>query len=209
MQTSFAILIILCGLGIMGFGLLLFYAWLPLFYGLFGFELGVLLGRWLTGDVGVAAITLGIAIAILAAGAAYYLEQYRRILVGFTGGAAIVLAVLSLLGLERVLAGFSGVVLAAIGGIVGATVALRYFDLFIVAASALGGAALIVSGAQMLLPTPVEAHGSFLPALLTVILGMFGVRWQISNIATWVPAEPKPEDPFTDPVGKHADTPKP
>ena len=51
MLFSFAVLLILGGLGIMGFGLFLFYAWLPLFYALFGFEIGVLLGEWLAGGV--------------------------------------------------------------------------------------------------------------------------------------------------------------
>jgi hypothetical protein len=36
MLFSFAVLLILGGLGIMAFGLFLFYAWLPLFYALFG-----------------------------------------------------------------------------------------------------------------------------------------------------------------------------
>ncbi|MBN9263386.1 MAG: hypothetical protein J0I75_02260 [Hyphomicrobium sp.] len=205
MTITLAILLILCGLGIMGFGLLMFYAWLPLFYGLFGFELGILLGRWLMGEIGVVAITLGIALAVLAAGVAYYLEHYRRVLVGFTGGVVIVLAILSLLGLERVMTGFAGIALAAIGGVLGATVALKYFDLFIVAASSFGGAALIITGVQLLLPTPADSIGSFLPALLTVILGVFGLRWQLGNISTWVPEQPKPADPFSNPSGKHVD----
>ena len=92
MQISFAILLILCGIGIMGFGLLMFYAWLPLLYGLFGLEIGLLLGRWLTGDVGVLAFTLGLAIGVAAAAAAYFLEPYRRALVGFMGGVVLVLA---------------------------------------------------------------------------------------------------------------------
>ncbi len=206
MAISLAILLILCGLGIMGFGLLIFYAWLPLFYGLFGFELGLLLGRWLTGDIGAVAVTLGIAIAALAFGLAYYLEHYRRALVGFTGGVVLVLAVLSLLGLERVMSGFSGIVLALIGGVVGATVALKYFDLFIVASSSFGGAALIITGAQLLLPTQtVEQFSGFLPTLLTVILGVFGLRWQLSNLATWAPPPSKTADPLSGSAGKHAD----
>jgi hypothetical protein len=204
MAISLAILLILCGLGIMGFGLLMFYAWLPLFYGLFGFELGLLLGRWLTGDIGVAAVTLGIAIAALAGGLAYYLEHYRRALVGFTGGVVLVLAALTLLGLERVMSGFTGIVLALIGGAFGATVALRYFDLFIVASSSFGGAALIITGARLLLPT-VEQFSGFLPTLLTVILGVFGLRWQMSNLATWAPPTTNSTDSLTGSAGKHAD----
>lgn len=202
MLFSFAILLILCGLGIMGFGLLLFYAWLPLLYGLFGFEVGLLLGKWLTADVGVVAFTLGIVGAVGSAGAAYFLEPYRRALVGFMGGAGLALALLSVFGLDRLLSGFSGVVLAVGGGLIGAAVALRYFDLFIVTASAFGGAALVVTGAQLLLPTPAEPSGSFLPALLAIILGVFGLRWQLSNIASWVRSEPAAADPLVARVGE-------
>lgn len=204
MLISFAILLILCGIAIMGFGLLMFYAWLPLLYGLFGLEIGFLLGRWLTGDVGVLAFFLGIAFAAAAGAAAYYLEPYRRALVGFMGGVVLVLAILSIFGMDRVIASFSAMILAMIGGVLGATIALRYFDVFLVVASAFGGAALIVTGAQLILPTPLEPSGSILPALLTVILGTFGLRWQISNIASWVPPEAGTADPFADRVGKQA-----
>lgn len=204
MLISLAILLILCGIGIMGFGLLMFYAWLPLLYGLFGLEIGLLLGRWLTGDVGALALALGLAIAVVAAAAAYFLEPYRRALVGFMGGVVLVLTTLSILGMDRLLAGFSATILAAIGGILGATIALRYFDVFIVVASAFGGAALIITGAQLLLPMPADPSGSILPALLTIILGIFGLRWQISNIASWVPPQPGTADPFADRAGKQA-----
>ena len=52
MLFSFGMLLILCGLGIMGFGLFIFYAWLPLFYGLLGFEIGLLLGLITVAAVG-------------------------------------------------------------------------------------------------------------------------------------------------------------
>ena len=205
MLLSFALLLILCGLGIMGFGLFMFYAWLPLFYGLFGFEIGLLIGKWLTGDVGVVAVTLGIAATVGGAGLAYFLEPYRRVLVGFTGGVVLALALATVFDLDRLMSGFAGVVLAGFGGVVGATVAMKYFDLFIIAASAFGGAALIVTGGQLLLPTPAEPTGTILPALLTVILGVFGLRWQLGNIASWVPAQPVAGDQFADQVGKQAD----
>ncbi len=204
MQISFAILLVLCGLGIMGFGLLLFYAWLPLLYGLFGLEIGLLLGRWMTGDVGALAFILGITVGAAAAAGAYLLEPYRRALVGFMGGVVLMLAFLSILGLDRHVAAFSVTILAAVAGVLGATIALRYFDIYIVVASAFGGAALIVTGAQLLLPTPAEPSASILPALITIILGIFGLRWQISNIASWVPPEPGAAAPFGDRVGKEA-----
>ena len=55
MSASIGLLTILTGLAIMGFGLFMFYAWLPVFYALVGFDVGILLGRALTGDVGTTA----------------------------------------------------------------------------------------------------------------------------------------------------------
>jgi hypothetical protein len=43
MLFSFGVLLILCGLAVMAFGLFLFYAWLPILYGLFGLDIGLLL----------------------------------------------------------------------------------------------------------------------------------------------------------------------
>jgi hypothetical protein len=44
MSVLGAILLVLAGLAIMAFGIFLFYAWLPFLYGLFGLEIGLLLG---------------------------------------------------------------------------------------------------------------------------------------------------------------------
>ena len=77
-----AVLLILAGLAIMAYGIFIFYAWLPLLYGLFGLEIGLLLGRSLTGDTGVLAIILGAVGAVIMFGASYFLEPYRRILLG-------------------------------------------------------------------------------------------------------------------------------
>ena len=204
MLFSFGMLLILCGLGIMGFGLFIFYAWLPLFYGLFGFEIGLLLGKWLSSDIGLIAIILGIIGAIAAGSAAYFLEPYRRILLGYVGGALLTLSLASLLGLDRVINGFFGAVLAVGGGLIGATIASKFFDLFIIAASAFGGAILVVTGAQLLLPGE-PAAGSFLPALLTAIITVIGIHWQLKNIATWVPLQPAPGDTFANPTGNGAE----
>src|SRR5690606_38800116 len=156
----------------------------------------------LTGDMGALAFALGLALGVTSAAAAYFLEPYRRALVGFMGGIVLVLAMLSILSMDRMLAGFSATILAVVGGALGATIALRYFDVFIVVASAFGGAALIVTGTQLLLPASAELSGTILPALLTVILGIFGLRWQISNIASWVPPQPDAANPFADRVDK-------
>ena len=82
MPFAAGILMVVTGFAIMSFGLFLFYAWLPLLYGLVGLELGLLLGKSLTGTVGTVAIMLGFGGAILLAVASYFLEPYRRILIG-------------------------------------------------------------------------------------------------------------------------------
>ena len=46
MSVLGALLLILAGLAIMAFGIFLFYAWLPVLYGLFGLEIGLILGQW-------------------------------------------------------------------------------------------------------------------------------------------------------------------
>lgn len=192
MLFSFATLLVLCGIGIMGFGLMIFYAWLPLFYGLFGLEIGLLLGKWLTGQVGPIAIAAGIVGAVAATGATYFFEPYRRVLLGYVGGALVALSLASLLGLDRAVGGFFGALISVAGGLIGSVVAPKYFDLFVVIASAFGGATLVVAGAQLFLPEAGEASASFLPALLTAVLTVIGIHWQLKNIASWVPPQPVP-----------------
>jgi hypothetical protein len=200
MLLSFGVLLILCGLGIMGFGLFIFYAWLPLFYALIGFEIGVLLGKWLAGDTfGKLAIVLGVASAIAAACATYVLEPYRRILLGYWGGALISLSLASLLGLEKLTGGFLGILLAVAGGVIGAMLTSRFFDLFVVVASAFGGATLVVAGAKaLMLSMAWPAPGTLLPALVTVVLSLIGVGWQMHNTARWAHVRPLLRDPLAD-----------
>ena len=82
MSLAIGLLMILTGLAIMAFGLFMFYAWLPLFYALIGFDVGLLLGRAFTGGVGTTAIVLGLASAFILGAASYILEPYRRVLLG-------------------------------------------------------------------------------------------------------------------------------
>ena len=89
MSVVGAILLVLAGLAIMAFGIFFFYAWVRFLYGLFGLEIGLLFGRSLTGDVGLLAIILGIVGAVLLFGAAYFLEPYRRLLLGLSAGARL------------------------------------------------------------------------------------------------------------------------
>ena len=77
-------------------------------YGLFGLEIGLLLGRWLTGDIGLVAIILGIVGAVILFCAAYFLEPYRRILLGFSAGALVGLSIASVFGLDHFVGGVLG-----------------------------------------------------------------------------------------------------
>ncbi len=193
MSTLGAILLILAGLAIMNYGIFLFYAWLPVLYGLFGFEIGAFLGRSLTGDVGALAITLGVVGAIIMFLASYFLEPYRRLLLGISGGAAVGLALASVFGWDHGASGVFAFILTVFGAIVGASVVPRYFDAFIIGASAFGGAAMLMAGAHTLLPGVAlfdRASGGMLPATMTIILAVLGVSWQYKNIATAIRSTP-------------------
>jgi hypothetical protein len=189
MPYTAGILMIVTGFAIMAFGLFLFYAWLPLLYGLIGLEIGLLVGKSLTGTVGVVAMTLGIVGAILFGAAAYFLEPYRRIMLGVSGGILVGLSLAVLLGLDRLLGGVFATILTLACGLIGGFVLPRYFDLLVIAASSIGGAVMVITGANLILPD-VElfdrARGGLLPILLTLVLAAIGLGWQFSNIQKWV-----------------------
>ena len=189
------LLMVLTGLAIMAFGLFLFYAWLPLLYGLVGLDIGLLLGRWLTGDVGAVAIILGILGAVALGVASYALEPYRRVLLGVSGGVLLGLALAAMFGLEGGAGGFFGIILAAILGVIGGFVVPRFFDAFIVVASAISGATMVVAGTHFILPALGlldGTGGSILARLLTFILAAVGMGWQFSNITKWIQSQPMP-----------------
>jgi hypothetical protein len=188
MSLTFGLLMIATGLAIMTFGLFLFYAWLPLLYALIGFDIGLLLGRTLTGDTGATAIVLGVAGAVILGAASYFLEPYRRILLGFSGGVLFGFSVAAAFGLDGLFGGFFGRILALACGVIGALLVPRFFDLFVIGASAVSGAAMVMIGAHHILPGVGvfdRAGGGALPALLTIVLAVVGLSWQFSNIAKW------------------------
>jgi hypothetical protein len=197
MSLTFGLMMIVTGLAIMAFGLFLFYAWLPLLYALIGFDIGVLLGRTLTGDVGTTTIVLGVAGAVILGVASYFLEPYRRILVGVSGGILFGLSVAAAFGLDGWLGGFFGRILALVCGVIGGFLVPRFFDLFVVAASAVSGAAMVMIGAHHLLPGVGvfdRAAGGMLPALLTIVLAVVGMSWQYANIEKWIQLLPMGRD---------------
>ena len=109
-------------------------------------------GWSLTGDVGLVAIILGIVGAVILFGATYFLEPYRRILLGLSMGALIGLSIATVFGLDHFIGGVLGVVLAVVGAVIGAIIVPRYFDAFVIVASAFGGAAMVMAGAHWLFP---------------------------------------------------------
>lgn len=180
---------ILSGAALMAYGLFIFYAWLPILYGLIGFEIGVLLGSWLIGEVSWIVIVLGIVGALLLGGASYFLEPLRRILLGVSSGFMLGLAVAMVLGLDNSVGGIAGLVLATVFGFVGARVVPRWFDIFVVGASAVGGAAMVMNGAHSLFPGIAlfdRSTGEFMPALLAFVLAVIGMIWQVRNISYWL-----------------------
>jgi hypothetical protein len=184
------------GVAFMLFGLFLFYAFLPLLFAFIGFDIGVLLGRWVTGDIGPIAIGLGIVAAVIFAIASYYLEPYRRILLGSSSGVLVGLSLAAGLGLDGWFGGSLNVLLAFAGGVIGGIVVLYFFDAFVIVSSAIGGANLVVAGAHLLLravglvdPSGVrliDQIGGFWSNVLIMILAVIGVGWQFSNMSKWI-----------------------
>ena len=100
------------------------------------FRRGNSTGSAFTGDVGTTAVALGIAgAAILGAGSSA-LESCRRVLPGVSGGVLFGLSVAAAFGLDGWLDGFFGRVLALVCGAAGGMLAPRFFDTFVIGASA-------------------------------------------------------------------------
>jgi hypothetical protein len=139
-------------------------------------------------DVGTTAIVLGIVGAFILGAASYILEPYRRVLLGVSGGILFGISLAAALGLDGWFGGFFGRVLALVCGAVGGLLVPRFFDLFVIGASAVSGAAMVMTGANHILPSVGvfdRAAGGVLPLLVTIILAVAGVSWQRSNIAKW------------------------
>jgi hypothetical protein len=187
---------VVTGLTVMLFGLFLFYAFLPLLFAFIGFDIGVLLSRWVTGELDSTAIVLGIAVAIILAVASYSLEPYRRILLGSSSGVLVSLSLAAGLGLDGWFGGILDVVLAFAGGLIGGVLVLYFFDVFVVFSSAISGASLAVAGTYLLLHGVgvvdlssvrlIDHVSGFWSSVLILILAGVGIGWQLSNISKWV-----------------------
>jgi hypothetical protein len=185
------IALIFVGLGVMGFGLFLFYALLPLFYAFFGVGVGYWFGSLLTGappgDANLIKLLFAIGGAVLFGGSAYFLEPFRRILVGIGLGSLVGGMIASAIGLT----GFLGTIIMIAAGVIGALITLAVFDPYIIVASAFGGAGLAMDGSHLIfrsfgiLDRTEIADGAMLPLVIWIVAGTVGMGWQFKNIARW------------------------
>jgi hypothetical protein len=188
------ILLIIVGLGAMGFGLLLFYSLLPLFYAFFGAGVGYWLGTFLTsaplGEGSFITLIFSLIGAIAFAAVAYSLEAFRRILIGIGLGSLLGGLIASALGLN----GFFGAVIMGISAFIGAGITLAVFDSFIIIAAAFGGAGLVMDGLHMVSPSTAFvdrttlADGAIAPLIIWVVIGAIGMGWQFRNLERWASA---------------------
>lgn len=194
MNTLDGIFLVLVGAMSAGVGLLLFYTLLPLFYAIFGIGAGYWLGGIATGapagEMSVVKTIFAIAGGALFAASAYFLEPYRRVLIGIGLGSLVGASVASALGLTGIL----GVVVVVVSAAIGTGITLAVFDIFVVIASAVGGAGLVVDGAHLLLPsaaildrTTIVANGALLPWVIWVGLAAIGMAWQFAHLQRWTP----------------------
>jgi hypothetical protein len=189
-------LVIGAGLGLMAFGLFLFYTFLPLFYGIFGAALGYRLGMVIMGhtmkDAGLIEFILAIALAVAAALAAYYLEPFRRALGGILVGGLLGLTIGDTLQIGQVI----HLIIGTAGAIIGALLALWIYDTLIVIASALAGAAMVMDGTFLLLPgialldrNQIFWRQSWLPLVVWIAITAAGAAWQFANLRKWSAVE--------------------
>ena len=191
MQILNGIFLILVGLGAMGFGLMLFYALLPLFYAFFGIGVGYWLGSMLTstppGEMSFVKLIFALGGGIIFAGGAYFFETFRRILIGIGLGSLLGGLVASALGLT----GIIGVIIMIVAAVVGAGITLAVFDAFIIVASAIGGAGLVMDGVHLIfqsldvLDRTTIALGTITPLVIWIVISAIAMGWQFMNIERW------------------------
>jgi hypothetical protein len=185
------IVLVLAGVGAMGFGLFLFYALLPLFYAFFGAGVGYWLGSFFTntlpGEMSFIKLLFAIGGGLVFAGSAYFLEPFRRILIGIGLGSLLGGLIASALGLS----GFLGTIIMVIAAVIGAGITLAVFDGFIVIASALGGAGLAMDGVHLIFRSlgivdrTSIGDGAIAPLIVWIVLGAAATAWQFTNIERW------------------------
>ncbi len=195
------IALIFVGLAAMGFGLFLFYALLPLFYAFFGLGVGYWFGSLLTGappgDGNLIKLLFAIGGAVLFAGGAYFLEPFRRILIGIGLGSLVGGLIASAIGVT----GFFGAVIMIVAGVIGAAITLAVFNPYIIVTSAFGGAGLAMDGLYLIfrsigiLDRTTIADGALVPLIIWIVVGTVAMGWQFRNIERWtVKARPATDE---------------
>ena len=184
-----ALLVIATGVGIMGFGLFLFYAFRPIFYAFLGAGIGVWFASLLTGSTsGFLPLLFGLGGAIILALLSNFLAPFARLLLGITGGVMVGLAIASAFGWGTFLA----IILAVVGAVIGIFVVAIFFDPFIIVVSALAGSALVMDGVNKLIPSlnmfnrGAISTGDLVPLIVWIVLFAVGLGWQYANIKKWV-----------------------
>jgi hypothetical protein len=183
------LLMIGAGVGIMGFGLFLFYTFRPLFYAFLGAGIGVWFASLFTGSTsGFLPVVFGIAGAIILALLTNFLAPFARLMLGIVGGILVGLAIASAFGWGTFLA----IVLAVIGAVIGVFAVAMFFDPFIIAVTAIAGAAMVMDGVVQIIPglnmfnRATISTGSWLPLVIWIVLAAVGLGWQLSNLRKWV-----------------------
>jgi hypothetical protein len=93
------------------------------------------------------------------------------------------------LGLENVLGGMFMRALAFACAVAGGILVPRFFNPFVIGASAISGASLLMTGLHELAPGVrlfQSASGDPLAVAALVILALVGVAWQAKNISSWI-----------------------
>ncbi len=168
-----------------------FYAFRLIFYAFIGAGIGVWFASLFTGSTtGFLPLVFGIIGAIVFALLSNFLAPFARLLLGIAGGALVGLAIASALGLGS----FLSVIFAVVGAVIGVFAVALFFDPYIIAISAIGGAGLVMDGINELLPgmnmfnRMTIADGGFLPLIIWIVLAAVGLGWQFANIRKWVNA---------------------
>lgn len=161
-----SLLIILAGLGIAFYGYGIFRLLLPVV----GFFAGLMVGQAIAPNSAIWGWVMGILFALLFAVAAY---AYWSVMIGMSGallGFALGVALMEMLGLWNWLAVVVGLALAVVFGYL----YFVYRDLFVMFATGLTGAALVLYGIGHFIPwfSFLQNQGNWFTFLLTLVLGI-------------------------------------
>lgn len=192
MIVVLAVALIILGLIVMNFGLFLFYAFLPLAYGLIGFGAGLNMGRALTGNVvgqfGALELILGLGVGLLMAVSYRILEPIRRIVIGAVLGATLGGFLAYAFGLAPAV----NLALTLVAAVIGAILMQGLFDLIVILFTAITGAGLVLDGGYALTRlasldrSDVFNRSNWIALVAWILLAVFGISWQAANRRRWV-----------------------